>query len=163
MKSFGERVYYGDPSQGHRDAWLTDDPRLREHLPSDTEKRVERAYKQWNKVLRNRLGSETRLRLTIDDDQIAIPVKIVDGLPAPFAHVIREFDPDLWWLTAHRTLFSVTQTGITELSHAAALSRPLFRASAGDEDIQKELHRVATLLSRLLETKELDEFDEALR
>lgn len=92
MKSFGERVYYGDPSQGHRDAWLTDDPRLREHLPSDTEKRVERAYKQWNKVLRNRLGSETRLRLTIDDDQIAIPVKIVDGLPAPFAHVIREFD-----------------------------------------------------------------------
>jgi hypothetical protein len=163
MQSFGEGAYYGDPNQGHRDAWLTDDPRLREHLPSDTQKRVERAYKQWNRVLRNRLGSETRLRLKIDDDQIAIPVKIVDGLPAPFANVIREFDPDLWWLTAHRTMFSVTQTGVAELARAAAISRPLVRASAGDEDIQKELHRVATLLSRLLETKELEDFDEALR
>ena len=136
MKSFGERVYYGDPSQGHRDAWLTDDPRLREHLPSDTEKRVERAYKQWNKVLRNRLGSETRLRLTIDDDQIAIPVKIVDGLPAPFAHVIREFDPDLWWLTAHRTLFSVTQ-----LASPNYRMRPHFHA-------RYSAHRLVTRIFR---------------
>ena len=56
----------------------------------DLQNKVERTVKQWNLIVRDHVRKETALRLSIGDDRQAVPVKIEDGLPLPFAQLIEE-------------------------------------------------------------------------
>ncbi|MGA7580837.1 MAG: hypothetical protein WBW59_05990, partial [Pseudolabrys sp.] len=69
-KAFGLDAFYADPGQISE---LVDDPRLRDHLPSDAKEQVERAWKRWGQTVRSRLESGTRLEPTI-----SVPVKVRD-------------------------------------------------------------------------------------
>lgn len=66
--------------------------------------RVERGFKQWNNILRDYLRNETGLRLTVGDDAQAVPVRIDDGLPEPFAAVVGDLDQETWSLLLNRAV-----------------------------------------------------------
>jgi hypothetical protein len=158
-KVFGNGAYYSDPGQGYEPDWLVDEPRLHDHLPIHARERVERAWKRSTTSVRNRLESETCLGRTI-----AVPVKLVDGLPLVFAELIRQFDdPDLWWLITHRELFSATSKGLLEISNAVTLPRPLLRRAGADDSFRGLLEPVAAVILRLLESKQAEQLDEKLR
>src|SRR6516162_2829754 len=64
---------------------------------------VERAFRQWNNIVRDHLRSEMALRLTVGDDAQAVPVHIEeDDLPDAFAQVIQDTDEKTWVLLQHR-------------------------------------------------------------
>jgi hypothetical protein len=158
-KAFGRDVFYADHAQTYQPSWLVDDPRLRDHLPPDAQESVERASERWRQKVRNRLEAETRLKLTD-----AVPVKVKDGMPIPFAKLIQEFDdPDLWWLTARRELFTVTHEGLAELSNAASIPRPLLRTAGMDDSLQEPIERISGVIRGLLESKKAEEFYQKLR
>jgi hypothetical protein len=132
---------------------------LRDHLPADAQQIVERAWQQWGRKVRNRLGSETRLKPTS-----AVPVKIKDGIPIWFADLLREFDdPDLWWLTAHRQLFTLTHQVLVELSNAASIPRPLLRTAGADDSFQRSLEQTSAVIRELLASKRVEQFYIKLR
>jgi hypothetical protein len=158
-KAFGQGAYYSDPDRGYEPDWLVDEPPMCEHLPADAKDRVERAWRRWRPLLRPRLDKETLLNMTV-----TVPVKIVDGVPFSLADVLQRFeDPDLWWLMAHRDLFTVTSKGLLELSNAAAVPRALLRGAGADESFAKALDRARTVIRRLLESKQAEQLDETLR
>ncbi|HEV2491961.1 MAG TPA: hypothetical protein VG204_02695 [Terriglobia bacterium] len=76
---------------------------LKKHEP-ELKARVERAFKQWNNILRDHLRNETGLRLTVGDDAQAVPVRIEDGFPESFAKVVERFDEDTWTLLLNRAV-----------------------------------------------------------
>jgi hypothetical protein len=163
MKAFGTGAYYSDPSGGHPPSWFVDEDRLRRQLPRDTQDRVERTSKMWNRRVRDRLGIETGLRLTTIHGQVSVPVKVVDGLPLSIAKVFRRFDEDLWWLMARRHLFTVTREGISELCKAAGQPRPLLRTLGASDTTPAELDRLGNLIEKLLGTERLERLDEEIR
>jgi len=156
-KAFGRNVFYAGSEQ--IDQPLVYDPRLRDHLPPDAQESVERARTLWGQKVRNRLESETRLKPTS-----AVPVKVKDGMPIWFADLIREFDdPDLWWLIAHRELFTWTYKGVAELSNAASIPRPLLRTAGTDDSLQASLESISSVIRELLASKRAEEFYIRLR
>lgn len=80
------------------------DPELRQ--------RVERAFKQWNLIIRDYLRNETALRLSVGDDTRSVPVVVADGLPQPFEAVISDLLGDAW-LLLNRPLIEQTARGLT--------------------------------------------------
>lgn len=61
--------------------------------------RTDRAFRQWNQIVREHVRAETALKLSVGDEQRSVPVKVVDGLPKPFADAVRSFDDEMvWWL-----------------------------------------------------------------
>ncbi len=95
---------------------------LLEQATPGAKDQVTRAFKQWNNILRDYLRTETALRLTVGDDAQAVPVRIVDGMPLPFADAIRQFE-DLEWLLLNRPLVEAAAkgAGFLEKSHGRAL------------------------------------------
>jgi len=71
---------------------------------------VERTYKQWNGILRDYMRTETALRLTVGDEAQAVPVRVVAGMPGPFARVIEQFN-GLEWLLLNRARVEDAQRG----------------------------------------------------
>lgn len=69
-------------------------------VPADAEEKVQRAYRQFNQIIREHIRNETGLRLTDGDGRsVGLPIKIVDGFPAGFAKLIDRYqDPVLWRL-----------------------------------------------------------------
>jgi len=57
------------------------DPELRD--------RVDRTFKQWNLIIRDYLRAETGFRLSVGDEQQAVPVRIVAGLPGPLMALLQ--------------------------------------------------------------------------
>jgi hypothetical protein len=64
--------------------------------------RVERTFKQWNKILRDHLRNETGLHLTVGEETQAVPVQIYDGFPEAFAKIIAGLDESHWWMLVNR-------------------------------------------------------------
>lgn len=75
-----------------------------------TKETVERTYRQWNTILRDYLRSETALRLSVGEDTQSVPVKVVDGMPKPFADVMRQFD-GIEWLLLNRPAVEAAAAG----------------------------------------------------
>jgi len=65
---------------------------LRQHDPN-LKDRVIRSYKRWNPAVRDHLRTEMALRLTVGERAQAIPVRIKDGFPKPFADIVGLFPP----------------------------------------------------------------------
>ena len=113
MTAFGQReVYYArepDPrAQSYsRASRLIED--VLGQYDDGLKDRVQRTYKRWNQQIRHLLVEETALRLTSGLDRQSVPVKVQDGLPLPFEHVVNQFDdPLLWELLLSRGALATT-------------------------------------------------------
>ncbi len=98
-----EQQRLSDTSRHLADILKAHDPEMRA--------RVERAFKQWNLILRDYLRTEMALRLTVGDDTRAIPVYVVDGLPKPFALLMERY-VDTAWLLLNRAVIDNTVKGL---------------------------------------------------
>jgi hypothetical protein len=68
-------------------------------IPADAEERVQQAFKQWSRVVREHIRAETGLRLSDGDSRFSIAVRIQQGFPTPLAELIGRYqDPVLWRL-----------------------------------------------------------------
>jgi hypothetical protein len=87
-----------DPSHPANKALQNSARRVIEPLiPPDAEERVQRAYKQWNQIIREHIRNETALRLTDGDGRNSIQVRVQEGFPIPLARLIDSYnDPVLW-------------------------------------------------------------------
>jgi hypothetical protein len=104
---------------------------LKRHEPG-LKGRVDRAFKQWNNILRDYLRNETGLRLTVGDEGQAVPVRIDDGLPGPFAKVIEDLDQIDWQLLLNRHVLQqglratkFVQHGFEWISEWSRVKRPV--------------------------------------
>ncbi len=87
-------------------------PRLKED--------VDRAFRQWNNVVRDHLRTETGLRLTVGNESQAVPVHIEDGLPKAFAQAIESSDEGTWALLLRSVVnFSVFPQKWPKLRHSS--------------------------------------------
>lgn len=80
---------------------------LLESIFPELRHRVERCYRQWNLQVREVLKAETALRLSVGDDAKAVPVRVVNGMPKPFADVVKRLDGLEWALLNQSTLKAV--------------------------------------------------------
>jgi len=107
---------------------------------------VERAYKQWNTILRDYLRSETALRLTVGGDSQSVPVKVVGGMPRLFAEVMRQFE-GLEWLLLNRPAVSAVASGTRFMERHVDSVRTAWGDAAGPSD--------ANDIQRVRETAEI--------
>lgn len=64
---------------------------IAELLLPTTRSQVEKAYRDWNRLLRDQLTEETRLQLTIRG-QARVPIHVQDGMPKPLADIVGQID-----------------------------------------------------------------------
>ena len=80
---------------------------------SDLSKRVELCCKQWNQTIRSHIKNEMALDITIGDGKQHAPVRVVDGLPGPFAEIVRGLpDIEIWELVLNRPSLLRTLEGL---------------------------------------------------
>jgi hypothetical protein len=84
--------------------------------------RVERAFRQWNLILRDYMRNETALRLSVGEESQTVVVRIVAGVPRPMLEVVRGQEAEVW-LLLHRPLIEKTRDGLTAVLRA--WNRPL--------------------------------------
>src|SRR6478672_3034419 len=92
---------------------------LKEYDP-DLERRVFRAFKQWNNVVRDQLRNEMGFRLSIREESQAVPVRVIAGFPAAFQPVIEQIPPGLWRFLLRLPAFENTVTGLDSLINTYA-------------------------------------------
>lgn len=66
--------------------------KLLQSYSPDAREKVERAFKQWNLILRDYLRTETGLRLSVGDETQTVMVKVKDGLPQPFSDMLSDYE-----------------------------------------------------------------------
>lgn len=80
---------------------------------SGLSKRVELCCKQWNQTVRDHIKNEMALGRTIRDMKQHVPVRVVDGLPGPFAQIVHKFpDIEIWELILNRPLLLQAERGL---------------------------------------------------
>jgi hypothetical protein len=136
---------------------------LKTHNP-ELRQRVERAFRQWNGIIRDYLRSEMGLRLTVGDDAQAVPVKIVAGLPEALADVYSRFPREIWEILLRLPLLESTNWGLGFLVdyHWALENRRLFHQPL-DPPSHAEFCRVRDAVERILSSVKALKIDELLR
>lgn|ERR1043166_1517698 len=66
-------------------------------VPPDAEERVNRAFRQWNQIIREHIRNETGLKLSDGDSRFSIPVKVVRGFPTALAQLIDQYRDSVMW------------------------------------------------------------------
>ena len=89
--------------------------RLLERHDTGLKDQVERAFKQWNSIVRGHLRDETALKLTVGDDMQAVPVRVRDGLPKPLADILAGFDERVWSFLLNRGVLEGSGQGLAYL------------------------------------------------
>jgi len=106
-----------------------------EHSSPGIRNYVEGAAKQWNTTLRDHLRSETGLKISVAGDLKTVPVKVVDGVPHPFAEAMRDFDGDgLEWLLLHRPALEAIALGTQFMERHTETVRSAWGNSSGPAD-----------------------------
>lgn len=101
---------------------------------------VERTFKQWNNILRDILRSETALRLSVGGDSQAVPVRVVSGMPRPFADAMRKLE-GLESLLLNRPAIVLAASGAGFMAEQIETVRSRWGESAGPSG-RDELRRV---------------------
>lgn len=86
--------------------------RLLHERDAEMPNKVQRAFKQWNNIVRDHLRNEMGLRLTVGEETQAVPVRIVAGMPARFEALISSFDPAVWPFLLRLRLLEATLEGL---------------------------------------------------
>jgi hypothetical protein len=87
---------------------------LFEHDPQ-LEQRVNRAFRQWNNVIRDLLRSEMGLRLSIGQETQAVAVRVESGLPVPFRSIVEQIPPHLWRFLLRLPTLEATVSGLDSI------------------------------------------------
>jgi len=114
---------------------------LLQHDP-DLPSKVERAFTQWNGILRDYLRNETGLRLSVGEDKRAVPVRISGGLPLPLNQVLEELsDPTVWYLYLQRRTISSATVGLDLVSTGYGVVESWFENGlpASQDDVDRTL------------------------
>ena len=119
---------------------------------------VDRAFRQWNGIVREYIRTETALRLTVGNEAQAVPVKIVDGLPRPLEEILIDFD-GLEWLLLNRPVIESAARGTRFLEEHLPHVRSILHEEKALPQ-REEVARVSSMAEKLLQR--LDE-TEALR
>jgi len=120
---------------------------------------VERTYKQWNTILRDYLRSEMALRLTVGTDAQSVPVRVVGGMPLPFAEVMRRLE-GLEWLLLNRPALVAASTGTQFMAkHADAMCQVWGTevGPAGRDEIARVQKTAEAWLKKLDEAKAVEQ------
>lgn len=132
------------------------DPELRQ--------RVERAFKQWNPIIRDYLRTETALRLSVGEDTRSVPVVVADVLPRPFEAVISNLLGDAW-LLLNRPLIEQTLRGLTliDTRYDEMTNWTPFQSPATRDEVQhvgEYAKRLADLVQNLELLKRIGQIDQ---
>ena len=127
LSAFGHpnRHYSGAPARAATREHAATDGRLTqllEDLDPKLEERVNRAFRQWNQVLRDYLRTEMAFRLTIGDDTQAVPVRIVPGLPDRLRRVVWNLEEATLRLLLRLPLLESTAAGLEFLENHQAIA-----------------------------------------
>jgi hypothetical protein len=146
----------GVPRVPGRERSETDDQlsRLLKDLDPKLEERVNRAFRQWNQVLRDYLRTEMAFRLTVGDDAQAVPFRIVQGLPVPLRKVVQGLEERTLKLLLRLPLLETTAAGLEFLDKQNAVAdASIPRAAYFIRELLKGLHSI-DLQKRLSEIHE---------
>lgn len=153
-----KRRYYSHPNPpDKKEGWSKTEQETLNILTKndpDLPNRVERAFKQWNQIIRDYLRNEMALRLSIGDKVATVPVRIVPGLPRPLESVLRGRENQIE-LLLNRPLIERTATGLNFLVEGYkghVEQHPKLLDIAGTGDIYRALAYVEELknfLSRM--------------
>ncbi len=89
--------------------------------------KVERAFRQWNLIIRDYLRNETGLRLSVGDSMQSVPVRIMDGLPKPFEDLITNNNANRLMILLNRPSIVNTAKGMAFFdNHFTTLSAEKF-------------------------------------
>lgn len=117
----------------------------------DTRKQVERALRQWNHVLRDYLRNETALRLSVGDGAQAVPVKIADGMPEPFADAVGQLE-GMEWLILNLPLIQSAEKGAYLLWRRYKEAKAIYDRTGGSSNtypLEPEVGRVSQFARHL--------------
>jgi hypothetical protein len=120
---------------------------------------VERTYKQWNTILRDYLRNETALRLSVGGEAQAVPVRVVDGMPRPFAEVMRGLE-GLERLLLNRPFLVEAASGTRFMAEQSDMVPRRWHDKAGPsgrEEIIRVQHTAEAWLKELDEAKAVDQ------
>jgi hypothetical protein len=107
--------YLAQPHLAGDDDWLIS--QMVRSLGQDARSEVQRAYRQWNIIIRDHMRNETGLRLTVGDDRQGVPISIEDGIPEPFYRVLTQQSTSLeWFLGMNRNLIVSAYAGLEFIS-----------------------------------------------
>lgn len=118
---------------------------------------VERAFRQWNGIVRECIRTETALRLTVGNEAQAVPVRVVDDLPRPLAEILADFDR-LEWLLLNRPVIESAARGTRFLEKHMSQATSLLRdgkAFPQPDEVKRVASMAETLLERLDEKEAL--------
>jgi hypothetical protein len=113
---------------------------------------VSRTFKQWNNIVRDYLRTETALRLSVGDEAQAVPVRVADGIPRPFASALEHLT-DIAWLVLHRPKLEAAVAGTDFMVQNATLLQPSMPGTSDAATIA-EVHRTAKAWLELLDKRE---------
>jgi len=126
---------------------------------------VERAFKQWNLIIRDYLRTEMALRLSVGDDTQAVPVRVVGGLPCPFEAVVEGNLSDIWLLlNGPRVEQTVKGLQLIEECYDQLASRPILQPSPATKEEVQHVHgyieRLAGLIQKLPFVSQIGQIDQ---
>ena len=117
-KSFGHEDRYYSGWRAQQFSSDTSEVQLLSDVLGDEadelKRQVQVAKDKWSRRTQDWVRTETKLKLTHDGNAQAIPVKVADGLPPPFAIVVKRYqdDPELWHLLRNRSVLEDTVRGL---------------------------------------------------
>ncbi len=128
--------------------------------------RVRRIYRQWNNAVREYLRTETALRLSVEEKRQSVPIVVKDGLPLPFADILKGWNQAIWDLYLHRRQITASIEGLEvikrNLDYLKSLSE--FQDIQVDQntvgDVQELVKRVEKLLEKLSLLKRIRDINE---
>jgi hypothetical protein len=122
----------------------------------DLKRKVERAESRWSRRTQDLVRTETKLKLTYDGKSQPVPVTVEDGVPPPFAEVLREHpDLQLWLLLRNRGVLETTDQGLRLVSDHVERLKEAFPLLREHEDVHRSTFlRVQSFINDLLRVLE---------
>ena len=154
-KAFGSsEVYYSSKHPSPHFASTARVERLKsllDEIDPGFKAKIHSAAKEWSRTVRERLGSETGLRMTSAGEKQLVKVTVIDGLPTPVDELIAQFpDPITWKLILHQKDFEAGGRSVVLMQRELAGIVNLLQLEPTD-DRGRALKLTETLLERIIQ------------
>ncbi len=153
-KAFGSsEVYYSSKRPSSHFASTARVERLKsllDEIDSAFKTKIHSAAKEWSRTVRERLGSETGLRMTGAGEKQPVKVTVIDGLPGPVDELIAQFpDPVTWKLILHQKELEAGGRSVALMQHELVGIVNLLQLEP-TEDREKALKVTEHLLGKII-------------
>lgn len=146
--SFGDEFhYYASRRSSVGDEYADEENLLIEVLGDEAEtlkQHVQIAKKKWSRKTQDWIRQQTKLKLTYDGNSESIPVEVSDGLPPPFAKVVKENDDKRYWeMVLNRPVLETTLQGLNLIEGRVEDLKEKLRAFYDQRRSTKRLDKVS--------------------